>query len=254
MPVALLVSPHLDDVAFSCGGLAALLADRGWRTVLATAFTAGPHPAQGFALACQLDKGLSPEIDYMALRREEDRDAAAHLGIGELRWLGLPEAPNRGYGSAAALFAQLRPEDEAWRDLGNRLAALEAEFRPALVLAPQGLGGHVDHRQTIRAVRASVRAPVAWYRDTPYAIRAPEALPDATLGDGLAEAAIDIAPALARKLDAACAYRSQVGFQFGGAEAARRALRDFAGREGGERFLTAHPALLRNAAAPETIG
>ncbi|WP_207955961.1 PIG-L deacetylase family protein [Rubrobacter marinus] len=81
-PTALFVSPHLDDVAFSCGGALALLAREGWRTVLATVFTRSVPDPTGFALACQTDKGLPPEVDYMALRREEDREAARRLGAG----------------------------------------------------------------------------------------------------------------------------------------------------------------------------
>ena len=96
MPTALVLSPHLDDAAFSCGGTVAQLADAGWRSVMVTAFTATVLPATGFALACQLDKGLGPEVDYMALRREEDRAAAVILGVADLRWLDLPEAPHRG--------------------------------------------------------------------------------------------------------------------------------------------------------------
>ena len=70
MPTALALSPHLDDAAFSCGGLLASLAQAGWRVVMATLFTGSVAEPKGFALACQLDKGLGPEIDYMALRRE----------------------------------------------------------------------------------------------------------------------------------------------------------------------------------------
>ena len=93
---ALLVSPHLDDAAFSCGGLAAMLARAGWRVVIATLFTRSVHPATGFALACQRDKGLADEVDYMALRRAEDVSAVACLGAEA--WHGdLPEAPHRGY-------------------------------------------------------------------------------------------------------------------------------------------------------------
>ncbi|MBV8916307.1 MAG: hypothetical protein JOZ05_25130, partial [Acetobacteraceae bacterium] len=69
--------------------------------------------------------------------------------------------------------------------------------------------------------------------DTPYAIRNPDAAP--FVDDG-PETVVGIAAALDRKVAAACAYASQIGFQFGGPEAAGRALRDFAGREGGERF------------------
>ena len=55
-----------------------------------------------------------------------------------------------------------------------------------------------------------------------------------------------IGAALDRKVAAARAYASQVGFQFQGADAAGVALRDFAWREGGgdwpvERFLGKGP-------------
>lgn len=230
MPTALFLSPHLDDVAFSCGGTLASLADRGWRTAMVTAFTASIHPATGFALACQLDKGLSPDVDYMALRREEDRAAAAILGVTELRWLELPEAPHRGYGAAPALFGDIRDDDEIWRTLAAHIAALRAELKPDLILAPQGLGGHVDHRQLIRAVQETEDGTaVAWYRDTPYAIRNPDARPFIAPGQ---ETVVPIEATLERKVRAACAYASQIGFQFGGAAAAGAALRAFALREG----------------------
>ncbi len=233
-PTALFVSPHLDDVVFSCGGTLAALADRGWRTVMATVFTATVVPATGFALACQLDKGLAPEIDYMALRREEDRAAASILGVSDLRWLGLPEAPHRGYHSAPALFAEPRADDAIWTSVADLLSALVAETRPAQIFAPQGLGGHVDHRQVIRAVQQSAAdVPVAWYRDTPYAIRNPAAAPFIVAPQA---ATLPIEAWLERKILAACAYDSQIGFQFGGAEQTREALAAFTAREGGERF------------------
>ncbi len=201
---------------------------------MATCFTATvPEPA-GFALACQLDKGLGPEVDYMALRRDEDRQAAEILGVGSVRWLDLPEAPHRGYDSAPELFAAVRDDDEVWRVLADRLGALIDETGPDQIFGPQGLGGHVDHRQTIRAVQAVAGAlPVAWYRDTPYAIRDPAATP---VVDALEAATMPIEAALGRKIRSACAYASQIGFQFGGADGVAAALTAFAAREGGERF------------------
>src|SRR6478735_2466091 len=123
MPTALALAPHLDDAAFSCGGLLASLAQRGWRVVMATLFTGSVADPRGFALACQLDKGLAPEIDYMSLRRDEDVRAAAAL------------AP--------------------------ALAGLIAAESPDLILAPQAIGGHVDHVQAVRALRSlAVPTPV----------------------------------------------------------------------------------------------
>jgi hypothetical protein len=63
-----------------------------------------PDPT-GFALACQTDKGLAPDVDCLALRRAEDEEAMALLGATEVVHLPLPEAPHRGYGSAAELLA-----------------------------------------------------------------------------------------------------------------------------------------------------
>ena len=220
MQTALFISPHLDDAVFSAGGLAGLLADRGWNTVLATVFTRSVVPAQGFALACQLDKGLAPDVDYMALRRAEDREAARLLGFTETLWLDLLEAPHRGYDSPAALFGSLRGDDAP--DVVGQLQALQADFAPDLVLTPQGLGNHVDHQQVTKAaIGCFGPALLAFYRDTPYAIRQPDAQPLAIVPPGAVET-IGIAAVLGRKIAAAQAYTSQIGFQFGGASSPGR--------------------------------
>jgi LmbE family N-acetylglucosaminyl deacetylase len=246
MPTALVLSPHLDDAAFSCGGSMAQLADAGWRIVMATAFTATVLPVTGFALACQLDKGLESDVDYMALRREEDRAAAVILGVADLRWLDLPEAPHRGYGSAAALFGAVREDDAVWRPLADKIAALMEGLQPDLVLAPQGLGSHVDHRQMIRAVQQAPPRHLAFYRDTPYALRDTNAVSDHVM-PGLRECAPGIVAGLERKVAASCAYGSQIGFQFGGPARLAAALQEFAVREGqgrpAERFLASPGAL-----------
>lgn len=232
---ALALSPHLDDAAFSCGGTLSLLAGQGWRVILATLFTASvPHPT-GFALACQTDKGLPPDLDYMALRREEDVAAAAALGVGAPLHLALPEAPHRGYDSAAALFGALRPDDWIAPVLAEILGELVDRVRPDLVLAPQAIGGHVDHVQVTGVFgRLPARAPVLWWRDCPYTARNAPAEPFAGELGGLPELTVALTPEAARAKRAACAaYASQIGFQFGGLEGLDQRLRE---EEGVERF------------------
>nr|GFD48999.1 hypothetical protein [Tanacetum cinerariifolium] len=64
--------------------------------------------------------------------------------------------------------------------------------------------------------------PVLWYRDTPYIIRQPDALPAPELPAGLSETALPLSEAaLAAKIAASQAYVSQLGFQFGNAEQVR---------------------------------
>ena len=222
---ALFLSPHLDDAVFSCGGTMAKLAARGDTVILATVFTGSVPSPRGFALACQLDKGLSPDVDYMARRRLEDEHAAQILGARHVVHLGALEAPHRGYESAAALFEPVLPTDRGELPVGELLQTLA----PDCVFVPQALGGHVDHVRVLRAFLACYwRGLTRFYRDVPYVLREPGALPTTELGAEYVEA---LAPFdLDQKVCAAEAYGTQTGFQFGGR--LREALTELAAREG----------------------
>lgn len=232
----LCLSPHLDDAAFSCGGTLARLTSHGHEVTVATVFTASVPDPSGFALACQTDKGLERDVDYMALRRGEDRAALAVLGVA-WRHLEHREAPHRGYGSAASLFAGVHDGDAVVEPVAADLADLADELNPDVVLAPQGRGGHVDHLQVIAAVLAAdLVVPVAWYPDTPYVLRAPQAPMSRALPERLRELVVTLGPAdLDARCTAACAYASQLGFQFGGPATADAILRRYAEAEGRRR-------------------
>jgi len=230
MGVALALSPHLDDAAFSAGGTLACLVDQGWTVVLATLFTASVPGPSGFALACQTDKGLSPDADYMALRRAEDLVACKALGARPV-WLGLREAPHRGYASAAELFAEIREDDTTDQAVSAAIAGLLSSLQPTLLLAPQAIGAHVDHVLTARAIQQLRPAvPVLWWQDFPYTTRNGRMRqPFTPTMDGLPEATLPSDPL--RRLTACAAYTSQLGFQFGGLDGLTRALSATGGDE-----------------------
>ena len=211
----LAVSPHLDDAVFSAGATLAAAARAGERVVIATVFTASVPEPRGFALACQLDKGLAADVDYMALRRAEDRDACGRLGAEPLH-LDFAEAPHRGYDSAAALFAGVRADDDVGTAVAAVVAALIARLAPARVFGPLGIGNHADHLIVRDALLGIVPDAVLW-ADWPYADRAnpDEAVPGPLLNSVNIET----------KIAAASAYVSQIGFQFGSAAAMAARLR-----------------------------
>lgn len=234
MPTALFISPHLDDAAFSCGGTLIKFARARWQVVLCTTFTASVERPTGFALACQTDKGLASDVDYMALRRAEDAHFAALSGATELLHLGLAEAPHRGYESAAALRGAVQADDDAWREAAACFVDIAAKRRPSIIFAPQAIGLHVDHVQTARAVRFSGLvdlAPVCWYRDVPYAIHDADAPPCEHVPRGLMEQGCDITRTLKRKVISCGAYVTQLGFQFGGPVELSLLLREYHRRE-----------------------
>ena len=241
MKIALL-SPHLDDAVFSVGGLMAALSNEGHALHAVTCFTRSVPNPTGFALACQIDKGLSAEADYMQLRREEDAHACELLDA-QPHWLNLPEAPHRGYHSAAALFGDFVEQDAVQSELQEQLEGAVAKIKPDLILSPVGVGRHVDHRRVVQAVE-KLREELSdwlflrWY-DEPYLSRNPEQYPrqvaterrpgwealhqQATDPGGL-PVPLDVDGYADRKLAACVAYATQVGFQFGGIAAIRAVL------------------------------
>ncbi len=241
------LSPHLDDGILSCGGRMARLAEEGGSALLVTLF-AGDDPVEPPGeLAAALRRVWNlPAGGVGAARRAEDRAAAAALGATAEHW-PFPEALYRTGADGAPLYPDLAAlYGEASAAEAGRIAELAARIGAlppaALLLAPLGVGGHVDHRLVRAAAEASGR-PVAFYEEFPYsewkwfAVRRalggrsgwrPEELPLA-------------ARHLERKQEAILAYASQVPALFRSAGRLGRQLRRQARRAGGERIWRRRP-------------
>jgi LmbE family N-acetylglucosaminyl deacetylase len=215
------ISPHLDDAAFSIGGYIAASARAGDRVTIVTCFTGNVAQPTGFALACQLDKGLTAEVDYMALRRGEDRDACAVIGAAAVH-LPFLEAPHRGYASAPALFADRRSDDGLLAPLTLALGEQIERLAPDLLLGPLAIGDHVDH-WLVRDALAATGADHLLWEDWPYLRRAVAAPAETVrLRHALSE------QDRAERLAMCAAYASQLSFQFGSPEDLKTAITEVA--------------------------
>lgn len=144
------VSPHLDDAVFSAGGAIALEVRAGRRVAVATVFSRGGGDD--------------------ARRRDEDHAALAGLGATAID-LALVEAPARDPRLARGrLFLPLGPDSAALVE--EVRAAVHAVAGDAEVVAPLGVGRHVDH-QIAHAAAAALAGPVSYYEDLPYALCRP---------------------------------------------------------------------------------
>jgi len=235
------LSPHLDDAVLSCAGRMAHERARGRRVGVWTLFTADEpaEPPSPFAATLRRWWNL-PAGEVMATRRREDRAACERLGIRALHG-GWTEAPYRldasgrpPYDSLDRLFGEVDGADsELEAELAERFAALSG----ARVVAPLGVGGHVDHRIVRRAaLRAGIAA--AFYEEFPYVEWKWGALRRA-LGrkaDWQAEVLPLDEHEVAERVAAITLYRSQVPALFRSearlAKQVRRAVR----RAGGERL------------------
>ena len=141
--LTVVLSPHLDDAVLSCSSL---MASR--RSLIATFFTEG-------------------DARYEA-RRAEDLEAAKIIGAAT-RHLGFRDAPFRSVrhqSFVGIVGGWARP----LLSVEKAMAALLEELDPELVLAPLGVGNHVDHRLLRAAATKLVRPErLLYYEDLPYA-------------------------------------------------------------------------------------
>src|SRR5438094_10218893 len=107
--LAIFLSPHLDDIPLSCGGVAARLSRAGARCVEVAVCTALPPsdgPLSPFTREMH-DKweqaGGQSGKSVMEVRREEERQAARLLGL-EVVMLDLPDAVYRRGPSGEYLY------------------------------------------------------------------------------------------------------------------------------------------------------
>ncbi|MGQ9814342.1 MAG: PIG-L deacetylase family protein [Candidatus Roseilinea sp.] len=252
--VHLFLSPHLDDIALSCAGLAGRLARQGERVIMATFCTAdyeGPF-ALSSAAEHEHRQWQLAEQPYR-YRRAEDLQAAHLLGAEALH-LGLFDAIYRYDDAGRPLYegkqfigGHVHPHD--WDHFYPRVVdvtrqTLSIVENDAQVYCPLSIGGHVDHvlvRQAVEQVCDPAR--VVYYEDYPYAGKDPEAL-----RPYLEQAGLSWRPVLARLTDAeievriaaiAC-YRSQLlalfGELAGGAPAMPAHVKEYIAHTGGERY------------------
>lgn len=168
------LSPHLDDVALSCGGLVWDLAQRGQRVEVWTLFAGLPADTEYSPFAQQIHTlwGISGQAAFHA-RREEDLAACAVLGAvpRHFDWLDAIYRQNPATGEPTvednvALFSR-QPEPALVEEIAA-VISVELSQGSQLVL-PIGLGGHIDHQAAVQAGQHSGKA-VCFYADYPYVL------------------------------------------------------------------------------------
>lgn len=246
----LFISPHLDDIALSCGGLVHQLAVAGTRVVIA-AVCSGDTP-RGVELSeaarhVHWEWQLGEDNPYAA-RRAEDIDACAALGAEPLH-LGFLDAVYRSDAHGAPLYTRNfiggAVHEADWRGM---YFALIARLRPLLrtadqVYCPLAIGGHVDHVLVRSAAEAASARIPTYYEDYPYAQKvAAGLLPPgdlAALTRGLSARTVSLSDIDVRaRIDAIGRYRSQQFALFEDAATMPDKVRAYVTASRGERYYS----------------
>lgn len=249
----IILSPHYDDAALSCGGAMAQLAAAGELVVVATVFGGRADPATLSPFAQSIHARPGAGNDLLAQRIAEERQALAILGAqgrpgNYLDCIYRQQEPGGPwlYDREKALFG---PVDAADGALVDELAAVFAALAPpadqCVIYAPLAVGNHVDHQVVQRAAMQLLEAgyDLLFYEDYPYVVRDSAGLP-AALHRVKTNAGWQPRPvALSRqdldnKIAAVAAYASQLGVLFGRNGAAT--FQDVAGALDGFARFTAY--------------
>jgi LmbE family N-acetylglucosaminyl deacetylase len=176
-----IVSPHMDDAALSCGEL--LAANPGSHVV--TVFSSGPARVRHLPEWDEQSGFFRPGDNVMQMRRREDEDALASVGAVAHHldfWDQQYRLGDRLYRPRRAHMAlrdvRLRLQAPALlRRVEARLEALVRSLPASMWLAPLGVW-HKDHQLTATAcLRVARRSPGQhWgvYTDLPYGLELAE--------------------------------------------------------------------------------
>lgn len=175
----IILSPHLDDAVFSCGGMIAHWRRQSEPVIILTIFAASPTAGVLPPFARTLHDRWGLGDDPPAGRRQEDILACEMLGCGwkHLEFTDCIYRSNPATGlpiisNASDLFTEIQ---ECEFPLVNQAAQRLKEIIPASarVLSPLTAGGHVDHRLT-RAAAELLGGELFYYADFPYAAAYPD--------------------------------------------------------------------------------
>jgi len=170
------LSPHLDDIALSCGGLVWEQSQAQQHVSIITICAGDPPPGEISPFANSLHARWETGPQAIAQRRQEDLvscrimgAAAHHMPVPDCiyRRGGVANLPL--YASEESLTGPLHPEEDR---LVDDLAAMLAKSIPseAQVVSPLALGNHVDHNLTRKAAE-NLGIRLWYYADYPYVLK-----------------------------------------------------------------------------------
>ena len=169
------ISPHLDDIALSVGGLLWEQSQAGEDVAVWTICAGDPPPGAFSPFAHTLHARWETGADSMPIRRFEDIESCRlmgaehlHFNIPDCIYRRSPKSGNHLYNSEEALWFPVHPDEE---ELVDQLSADMAKKLPqgARVVCPLTLGNHVDHRLT-RMATERLNLPLWFYADYPYVL------------------------------------------------------------------------------------
>ena len=173
----LVLSPHFDDAALSCGGTIHQLVAAGETVDVRTVMAGVPHQYPDTAFVHELHTRWQEGIKPVQMRLQEDDAAMQRLGAKAshmANWFDcvyrLSRTGQALYPDEKAIFGDINPDDLV-ASLVPTIVLSVTEI-PRVIYAPLGAGHHVDH-QIVRNWGITLKQYYPWvalkfYEEYPY--------------------------------------------------------------------------------------
>jgi len=223
------LSPHLDDIALSVGGLLWEQSQAGERVSVWTVCGGDPPPGNFSPFAEGLQERWETDAESMPVRRAEDIESCrllgaepVHFSIPDCIYRRSPKSGKHLYDSEQKLWYSVHPDE------GELAVQIAAEFAEKLhpdsqLVCPLTLGNHVDHRLT-RMAAEILGEPLLYYADYPYILKAQNLL---TLENHTATRYSISPQALLAWQRAVAAHQSQISTFWPNLDEMREAIREY---------------------------
>ncbi|TMC19875.1 MAG: PIG-L family deacetylase [Chloroflexi bacterium] len=235
------LSPHLDDVVYSCGGTLGVQVSCGLQPLVITVFAGIPSPALTLSpFATQIERGMqwkpAPGVTSLVEARRKEDATALDLLQADYLWLDYLDAIYRGnpayYTRNEQLIGGNVHLQDMWieKELAENLLALQRRLPDAVWYAPLAIGRHVDHQIVCSAADqlAQRGAKVNFYEDFPYVLR--EGSRETRLkelGGQLEPGLVEMSEMLPLRIEASERYASQISINFDSKEAMHEAMKKY---------------------------
>ena len=177
------ISPHLDDVALSVGGIVNHLSNNKNTTEIWTFFSGSPKDANLSDFAISLHKRWNLSLDAPKIRRLEDRKACKILG-SDYKHFNLPDCIYRKDRQGNPI---VREEEDLYQSiplsqqyLVNKISTDIISFSSPddIIVSPMAIGNHIDHRIVVAAIKQISSRTLLYYEDYPYLINSKDSSVD----------------------------------------------------------------------------
>lgn len=167
------ISPHLDDIPLSCGGIVNNLTTTNHVVEIWTFFAGTPQNNELTPFAQSLHDRWKLPINAPDIRRDEDMKACAILGAS-VRYFDFPDCIYRFDQDGKPIIEK---EEDLYQDIPDSEQYLVNTFQEIIkrntyssdiIVSPMAIGNHVDHRIVLASILKLKPENLFFYEDYPY--------------------------------------------------------------------------------------